>query len=84
MTNQTRIMPYAFSLRDIEVIKGAECFTTFRFGGRDKRDRREFPTLKAARADAGNDPKALVYAVMGSRDALIPHGSRIERNLDTK
>lgn len=57
--------------RDQEVLDNAEYYTTFRFGGIGKRDKRKFDTLAEARADAGKDPKALVYAVMGNRDAII-------------
>ena len=60
------------SPRDLDVIAGAEYFTTFRYGGPFNRDRREFPTLDAARTDQGDDPRALVYACMGNRDAIIP------------
>lgn len=56
------------------LIERAAYFTTFRFGGRGNRDRREFhpsdasadaraAALKAARADAAGDRRALVYAV---------------------
>ena len=61
-----------FSDRDVEVLRNAEYFTTFRFHGIDGRDRLEFKTLEDARADQGDDPKALVYACYGMRDALIP------------
>lgn len=60
------------SPRDLEVLAGAEYFTTFRYKGPFGRDRREFPTLDQARADQGEDPRALVYACMDVRDALIP------------
>lgn len=49
--------------RDRKIIEGANLFTTFRFAGIGNRDRRSFKSLEAARKDAGNDPRALVYAV---------------------
>jgi len=51
------------SIRDLEIIQNAAYFTTFRFNGPFDRDRREFPSLIEARTDAGDDPRALVYAV---------------------
>jgi hypothetical protein len=57
--------------RDDAIIIGAEYFTTFRFGGRGLRDRREFKTLLSASADAADDPRCMIYAVY-SKTADVP------------
>lgn len=69
-------------------VRRASYFTTFRFGGRDNRERREFhPTdesdaarrdaLARARADAGDDRRVLVYAVT-PEGGTVPVASTIE------
>ena len=71
--------PHKLGERDIHVIENATGFSTFRFLGRGKRDTREFETLEEARADAKGDPRALVYAVLGSyRSAHIPHDYQLQ------
>jgi len=57
--------------RDLKIIETASLFTTFRFKGKGNRDRREFPSLETAREDAGDDPKALIYAV--SKTGMTAH-----------
>lgn len=54
-----------------QIIERAEYFTTIRFLGRGKKDRREFPTLEAAKADAAGDRRAMIYAVCGVRQAFV-------------
>lgn len=55
------------------VIAAAVTFTTARFLGRGQYDRREFATLAGAIADAGDDRRAMVYAVTeAGRSVMVP------------
>lgn len=55
---------YAIDNYELGVVLAAKYFTTVRNVGRSfAKDRREFPTLARAIADADGDPRVLVYGV---------------------
>lgn len=56
---------------EADILARAEYFTTVRFMGRGRYDRREFPTMAEAEKDAEGDRRALIYAIAGSRQVHI-------------
>lgn len=57
---------------ELWVVERAIEFSTVRFLGRGKKDRRDFKSLDAAIADATPDQRAMVYAATGSgRSTMI-------------
>lgn len=54
-----------------QIIENADYFTTVRFKGSGRYDRREFPTLPEAEADAAGDRRAMIYAVAGIRSVFV-------------